>query len=153
MTWQCILFEGAMAHVVHDLLAANLVADMAVRGCRIDMSRPENPKATEEWAFDIGGFWVQGEPEETIHIDGLTIDIPCCQFDAILPTVEKSKERTFANGDRYHKLKFWIHATVLTPTQHALLLCEMYRILPVARERGAAFDAAFKHAMATVGVS
>lgn len=152
MSWLRIAFDGAKTHAVPSQLALPLIADMTARGCPIKNFEKEyglehaaalkgNPVEITEWGFDCGGFWIQGEPEETFVVDGLSIDVPCAQYAYILPDVERSQVRTFADGTPYHKLRFWHHATVLTPEQMDTLRAAMRLRADVAEKRSALFDA------------
>lgn len=150
--WLRIAFEDAITHAVHASLAPSLIIDMAERGHPIenyeerygrdravDLGR-DNPKVITKWAFDCGGFWIQGEPEQRIEVTGLSIDVPCAQYEYVLPAVEKAKARQFADGEPYVNLKFWIHATVLTPSQHEALLDELRKHRAEAEARSLEFD-------------
>jgi hypothetical protein len=150
--WLRIAFEGAKTHAVPSQLALPLIADMMKRGCPVENFETKygkehaatlkgNPAAITEWGFDCGGMWITGEPEEMFTIDGLAIDVPCAQYDFILADVMRSEERVFANGERYHKLKFWMHATVLAPIHMVSLRVAMRLRKATAKRRASEFDA------------
>lgn len=136
MTWICVMFEDAMTHVVHKDLAGPLIGEMLKRGStilnlatRFPVAHARavggNPKVITEWAFDLGGMTHANMPVETLELEDLAIKVPCDQFEAIRNGLRQLPVRTFANGDAYHKLKLWMHATVFTLAQYGAVIRQM----------------------------
>lgn len=157
MKWLRVGFEHAMTHAVPDTLFAPLVAEMVHRGhpienfeakCGIEQARSlgGNPKVIDEWSFDMGGMCYVGEPRESIAIDGLLIDVPCFQIDAIALELRKLAMRRFERGTPYYKTEFWIHATVLTVEQYDRVLDEVLARHDAALARAHDFSRAVKAA-------
>ena len=142
-----------------DTLFAPLVAEMVRRGHPVEnfeskygieqaRSLGGNPRVIDEWAFDMGGMCYVGEPRESICIDGLLIDVPCFQIDAIALELRKLAMRRFECGTPYYKTKFWIHATVLTVEQYDRVLDEVFARHDAALTRAQDFSRAVKAAHA-----
>ena len=126
--WFRIAFDHALTHAVSEQLLVPLVADMTSRGCPIEDFEKKygreharalggNPAPLTEWAFDIGGCYFGGMPVSTLVIPGLSIEVPCDMFTSVARAFGEAKLRYFGDGSPYYKLKFWMHATVLTPAQ------------------------------------
>lgn len=126
--WFRVSFEHAIAHAVSFELFEPLVSEMLDRehpiadfekryGREQAASLGGNPATIDAWAFDCGGIAHMHEPKIVLMIDELSIDVRVSHFDAVRHEIERSEPRRFANGVMYHKLKFWMHATVLTLSQ------------------------------------
>ena len=166
MNWQRISFVDSIAHAVHGELAAALVGDMAARGHAVKdyvteyglehaLALGGNPKPITEWRLDLGGGCYVDAPEETFSIDGLALSVPCEQHDQVLARIDSPAHapiRRFASGGWYYKLKFWVHATVLSPAQRDVLLYAMEDRRRLAADRCHAFNEAVKRGLRT-GVS
>lgn len=150
MTWLRIGFEGALTHAVHESLMPSLVADMISRGHPIEdfekrYGREQaaalhgNPAPIAEWAFDLGGMCYATMPRETISVDGLLILVDCDHLPAVLRAVDDAKIRRFAGGAWYYKLKFWMHATVLTVEQRDSVVAALDARLGSAQRRAREF--------------
>jgi hypothetical protein len=135
-SWFRIAFENVRTHAVSQSLLGSLITDMIKRGHPIDnyeksygVERAKalqgNPALITEWAFDVGGYYVVEMPIETIEVEGLSVQIPCDMFDAIARTFAKAQPRRFDDGASYFKMKFWLHATVLTVSQYTRLRREI----------------------------
>jgi hypothetical protein len=149
--WLRIAFADAITHACPGELAPDLIVDMAHRGCPIENYEEKygtksaaelggNPKVITKWSFDCGGAWYVGEPVESLILDGLLLKVPSSQFKYVLSDVRRSQVRRFDDGAPYHKLKFWMHATVLTPNQHASIVSWMEGKASDAAARYAEFD-------------
>lgn len=164
--WSRISFDKAMVHAVSADLEPQLVAEMLARGHAIKdfvteyglehaLALGGNPKAITEWAFDIGGACHKDTPLETFDIDGLAVSVPVDQYELIqlgIERVDRAPIRRFAGGDWYYKIKFWVHATVLTPAQRDTLLHGIEDRRAHALERARRFHEAAERAR-TVGIS
>jgi len=161
MTWFNIAFQDALTHVVHRELLTSLLVDMLAREhpmmdyearYGVDYARATggNPRQTRQWAFDLGGAMHMHAPIETLEIDGLSVEVSCEHFELVRASIAKSELRTFPDGAMYHKLKFWHHATVLTPGQHQHVLELMARRGDEASKRARAFH---EHLRAVTGAS
>jgi hypothetical protein len=150
--WFRVAFEHAVTHCVHSSLLAPLIVDMAERGHPVEnfqvkygvdhaRSLRGNPAPIDKWGFDLGGMCYATMPRETFEISGLPFVVDCDYFDAILSDVKTASLRWFASGEPYYKLKFWHHATVLTPEQHARCVHSMSGLAASAKERAEAFFA------------
>jgi hypothetical protein len=151
VTWLRIGFEGALTHAVHASLSLHLIDDMFTRehlikdfeqayGRENAVSMGGNPIAITSWAFDLGGFWMSGEPTEDIELDGLKVSVACNHWPAVLSAVRRSELRRFSDGTPYHKLKFWHHATVLSVAQHRAAWMQLEAGNAYAAERLANWD-------------
>lgn len=150
MRWVRIGFVDAMTHAVSSPLVAPLVAEMRGRGSAIQdyevaygreyaRALGGNPAPITAWAFDVGGPCCVHMPVEVIAVDGLDIEIPCDQFEAIHRAADRFGIRRFATGEWYYKFKFWLHATVLTVEQRDTVLFALEDRLAVAKQRARAF--------------
>jgi hypothetical protein len=150
MSWLRIAFDEGITHAVHNSLAQSLVLDMAERGMQVKCfetayglesarTMKGNPAPLSEWAFDFGGMTYVNAPREVVTVDGLSVTIDCDAFPYVLRAFEDAKIRRFADGRWYYKLKFWIHATVLTPEQRDAFEDAIGQRQRVARERWQAF--------------
>lgn len=144
--WFRCSFEHALTHCVSSELMAPLLIDMATRGHPLKNYEKEygrsaaqslggNPASMTEWAFDLGGGVFANEPRETFDIDGLSIDVLCHHFGAVLARVNSLPLRSFSGGEPYYKTKFWLHATVLMPAQRDDVVRIMTERSAVAEQR------------------
>lgn len=155
MRWFRVAFDNAMSHCVPADLFEPLVVEMTDRGCPITnfeekytkdgaASLGGNPVATAEWAFDVGGSIHIHAPLERFQVDGMTIDIDCDHVPIVVEKLKALWERRFVSGEPYFKARFWIHAFVCHPAQHAKLIEDITARGPVAKERSEQFMAAIR---------
>lgn len=153
--WLRLMFEHAMTHVCPYELSGALINEMVERGCPVQdlvaaysretaVSLGGNPRVIDGWAFDAGGMAIQDEPAITIDIDGLAVKVWCGQYDYIVREFGRAPLRKFANGAPYHKLKYWHHATVLTPAQYAETFSKLQQRAPEAALRHSEFVADYR---------
>lgn len=109
--WQWITFDGAKSHAVHRPLVEAIIKDMAVRGCPIDTMKPMN----ELW-FDVPGPAFLDMPSTMFELDGLCIEIPCCDVTLFADSLKNLKERE-NDGQIYYKLHGFHRCLVLGPEQ------------------------------------
>lgn len=161
MTWLRIAFVDAITHVAPSSLVSSLVVEMAERGHPVENYETKygreyaakfggNPAPVSKWAFDCGGMRHTDTPFETIDVDGLAVNIDCDAFPYVLRAVEDAKIRRFSDGAWYYKLKFWIHATVITVEQHDAIERAMQARVELANSRALAFSEALKRGRAGV---
>jgi len=156
VTWYRVSFDDALSHAVSARLIVPLCADMAARGHGLtdftakygpDHARAlgDNPREIDAWAFDLGGPCYVNAPVETLEVDGLRIDVPCSQFETVSRAVFGARVRRFdSDGSHYYKLKFWMHATVVSLAQYDHITAALTARQSSAIERALAFDAAMR---------
>lgn len=143
MTWHRILYnDGWFTHVVHASLFQQVLVEMTARGATMwerNSSGGPNPTAIARWCFDAGGSVHQHQPEETIVVDDLEIDVLCEHVPFVLGRLQRTPLRAFADGSEYYKAKFWMHATVLTRSQMRQAVVALSAVEKRSRERQQAF--------------
>lgn len=155
MTWIRVAFDHALTHAVPRSLAQPLMLEMIERGHPLTnfaekygpdhaAALGDNPKVIDDWAIDFGGGVFVGMPKETFVVAGLVLDIWCDHMDDARRALSESTVRMFDDGQQYHKLRHWHHATVLTVEQHAFLAREVESRLTEANRRAGEFMAAVK---------
>ncbi len=161
MTWYRIGFDDSITHVVHEKLRDPLVVEMTARGMPVSdyavKYSPQtaeelggNPRVITEWGLDLGGSLRLGEPVEVIAIDGLSVEVPCFQWEGITRTINRCELRRFhPSGLDYYKVKVWIHATVRMPPQFDALRFEIVARTRIAADRAEAFARACKRGVAS----
>ena len=144
MTWTKLGFDHAKVHAVPDSLLPQLMNEMVEeRGHPVedfDVKYPghalgPNPKPITEWAIDFGGVWATGQPLETVHLDGLEIEIASDNVGYALAMIRDMKARYFTDGTPYYKLHHWHFCLVMTLDQGLDLMAKLDAIEGAAAVR------------------
>jgi hypothetical protein len=106
-----------------------------------------NSKELSELSFDLPGMMMLSREYRKVEVDGLTIEIPCTDWEIIYDTLLSSKERTDA-ALPYYKIHGFYRCLCLTPAQRDEMLWKMLKLLPEANAQRELENRVFNEKMA-----
>lgn len=101
--------------------------------------------------FDLPGMCVTTREYREVHLEGLTINIPCTDWEYMYEKLLDSKERTDASVP-YYKLHCYLRCICFTPDQRKLVLEQMLSKMLEANAQREIENRLFNAAMDREGV-
>lgn len=132
--WRFIRFEGAICHTVPVELEAGIVDDLVRRDCDLHSVQPVTGSS-----IDIPGPVCVDRPWETFDVDGLSLDIPCEDVEALADYLGGLQVRHTRDNEPYYKMHGFMRCLVLTPIQRDDLHMQMVERIPGADARSSEF--------------